>query len=358
MVGIYLVEAALYLCFSLLVGLLFIHLVPNYRRPELKMNKHTLEFSIIGIMLFSSVHVVSLILFLYEDHGLWKSLYTVLGEMSVGKVWTITIIISILFLLFAKKIPILENKIYINISLFLTLLLIITNVATSHSTSIKGMSGLIVQTLHFLAVTVWAGILGVVSWFSIKREEWLNFLMWFTPIALTCFFIVIGSGFYIMSITIEITSYQDNWSVPYGMIILLKHLLVIPLIGFAIINGIWIKRKLKNGSKLNPIPWAKAESILILCIFVVTGALSQKEPPHVTRSQFGRETSYEFFESITVILSSLSNPELGLLFQTCLFLIITVFILYCSKLKFAAFGSLLICLFFVLVSFLGLVKII
>src|SRR5699024_6007126 len=82
------------------------------------------------------------------------------------------------------------------------------------------------------------------------------------------------------TLAVEVEDYQNAWLMPYGQTILIKHLIILPLLLFAYINGILIRRKLQCGDMINPIPWAKAESVVLLLIFAATGILGQQEPPH------------------------------------------------------------------------------
>ena len=69
---------------------------------------------------------------------------------------------------------------------------------------------------------------------------------------------------------------------PYGQALLIKHLLIIPLLVFAMINSLLVKKKLIRDIHFNPKPWARMESIIILLIFSATAALGQQSPPHET----------------------------------------------------------------------------
>ena len=284
MLWIYLTEALLYLCFSLLMGALLIHLVPINRRPDIRISRRLLQISILGIVFLSAAPVIRLILFLYEDVGLWLTIQNIIGEFEVGRAWSVTVFTALFFYLFVSTVSIFRRKLYIGISLVFTMTLILALGWASHSASLTDWSGFAVHTLHFTAVTVWAGILLIVSWFSTNQQNWQAFLSWFTPVALSCLAIVIGSGLYIMTLAVDLAEYQNAWMIPYGQAILWKHLLVIPVLIFAAINGIWIRRKLQRNDKINPLPWAKAESIMLVLVFAATAVLGQQEPPHSIES--------------------------------------------------------------------------
>ena len=113
---------------------------------------------------------------------------------------------------------------------------------SSHASSYDQVKGFYNHSAHFTAVSVWAGILFVVSWFSKNHSNWLNFLKWFTPVAIVCFISTIMTGFILMTFAVEFKDYPNSWMLPYGQALLIKHLLIIPLMIYAMINSILIKR--------------------------------------------------------------------------------------------------------------------
>lgn len=359
MIGVYVTEALLYLCFSLLVGTLLIHLVPPHLKPPLKLSKRVLQVSILGIVLLSAAPVVRVILFLYEDIGLLLTIRNVIGEFAVGKAWTLTIIVSLFFYLFVSVIPVLERKAFIAAALAFTAVLLVALGWASHSASLTDWSGLVFHTLHFAAVTVWVGLLLVVSWFSTSTQNWLPFLKWYTPVALSCLAVVIGSGLFIMTLAVELTEYQETWMMPYGQALLLKHLMVLPVLLFALINGVWIRRKLQRGSGINPLPWAKAESVILLLIFITTGVLGQQEPPHSIETYLrssGPSKIFDYFYSGRI--DPAMTLQFGFNLLSMLFLLVAAvfgfLVVYCFKQKMPARVSLVMSLCCVFTMYLGL----
>ena len=45
----------------------------------------------------------------------------------------------------------------------------------------------------------------------------------------------------------EFEDYPNSWMLPYGQALLIKHLLIIPLLVYAVINSILMKKKLDKG---------------------------------------------------------------------------------------------------------------
>lgn len=359
MIWIYTTEMLLYLCFSLLMGSLLIHLIPSRRKPEVKVSKRVLQLSILGIALLSAAPVIRLILFLYEDVGLILTIQNVIGEFEVGQAWSITLIISIFFYLFVSIAPVFKSKVLIGISLLFTFMLLLCLGWASHAASLTDWSGFVFHTVHFTAATIWVGILLMVSWFSISSQNWLPFLKWFTPVALFCLATISATGLFIMTLAVEVEDYQNAWLMPYGQTILIKHLIILPLLLFAFINGILIRRKLQRGDMINPIPWAKAESVVLLLIFAATGILGQQEPPHSIEAYLrgtGASEIFNYFYAGEIYPSMQLQFDFNIM--TLLFMLLGCafggLVVLCFKQKAPAYLSLLMGIFCVLAIYAGL----
>jgi putative copper resistance protein D len=46
------------------------------------------------------------------------------------------------------------------------------------------------------------------------------------------------------------------------------------------VNGGWIRLKLARGEEVNPLPWARAEAVLIFLVVAITAWMSQEAAPH------------------------------------------------------------------------------
>ncbi|WP_235848509.1 copper resistance D family protein [Litchfieldia alkalitelluris] len=172
----------------------------------------------------------------------------------------------------------------------------------------------------------------MISWFSTSKENWLTFLKWFTPVAITCFLITIGTGLFLMTLVVDFKDYTDAWMLSYGQALLIKHLLIIPLLAFAFINSVLMRKRLSKDKEFNPKPWIKAESIILLFIFSATAALGQQSPPHDIETALATSGPARLFDllyqgqierGLNVVLSfnSISNSLLGL---AVLFLAMTI----------------------------------
>jgi len=201
----------------------------------------------------------------------------VLFRFGEGKafLWTLLLMFCLCFIIRIAK-PETDRRAWI-VCILLLVAMIGTQGWSSHTSSFYGTLGYIPQTLHLLAVSLWAGTLLLAAWY-LPIERWKSFLVWFHPTAILAMTVIVGSGFILTVLTAP--EYVNSWVLPYGQALLLKHLLWIPLIVFAVFNGWWMKRKLIREASFNPKPWAQAEGIFISMIFAVTGFMNQQAAPH------------------------------------------------------------------------------
>ncbi|SES11334.1 copper resistance D family protein [Psychrobacillus sp. OK032] len=272
-------EAIVYTCFALLMGSYIFSLFPADLKPKIIVSQKIKLFAVAGIAIFSFTPLLSLVTFLYEDHGLWQTLKSIIFTFGVGRAWLFLAIFSIILGLYIFFFDKKTSAIYSVIGIILIFVLIAGLGWSGHASSISPVKGFITHFTHFASVVVWVGILLIVSWFSRNTDNWSNFLKWFHVMALYCFAIVMITGLSLMNLSMEWSAYPDSWMLSYGQSLLIKHLLIIPLIGYAFINGIVMKRKLKKEGSFDPRPWTRVEFFVILLIFVATGAMSQQSPP-------------------------------------------------------------------------------
>ncbi|WP_045524465.1 copper resistance D family protein [Neobacillus niacini] len=273
-------EALLYCCFSLLLGSFILSLIPKTARPEIKIPKGVLLGAALGIAIFSFLPVLKIVLYLYEDLGLGYTLKSVLTNFEVGKTWISTGIISLILFIYLIPIKLEQKPLFSITGLAFTLILIALLGWSSHAASLSKWSGFITHSAHFLAITTWVGILLVVSWFSRNHDHWLNFLKWFSPVAVLCLVTTTITGISLMTYHMSLTDYVNVTAISYGQTLLIKHLAILPLLVFAFVNSFLIRKRLKNDPSYNPLPWAKLESVIVLIVFSITGALGQVSPPH------------------------------------------------------------------------------
>ena len=351
-------QALLYLCFALTLGSFILYLVPNTHRPDIHVPKGALMMATGGIAIFSFFPVLQLILYLSPDIGLVQTVKSVLFTFEVGKAWIFTYILSNLLFIFVIWFDYRKKALYASIGIAFTFILILALGWSSHASSYDQVWGFISHTTHFTAVSVWIGMLIVVSWFSKNHSNWLNFLKWFTPVAIACFVMTMITGLILMTFVVDLEDYPNSWMLPYGQALLIKHLLIIPLLVFAMINSLLIKKKLIRDIHFNPKPWARTESIITLLIFSATAALGQQSPPHETPV-----TSAGVSKLFMMFYQGQFQPEMAIqmvvnsdsLFLMILAFLLLVLIILTFKKKTTPVLSFFLSLLFVISSYLSLI---
>lgn len=275
----FLSEALLYICYAFLIGSILIQLVPDQAKPRLQVSKEVVIASIAGTMVLAFAPLLQIIVRFGPGIGYGKAFSTVLFSFKEGKAYLLVFGLCLLlictFLLIKDA---LHNKKILYPSLFIAVCIIAVFGYVSHVGAIGGMTGAVIQFIHMLSMAVWTGILIVVAWFTEEAKDWERFLKWFTPVSMGCVVLILVSGLATMTYTVP--EYVNSWILPYGQTLLLKHLLFIPIIIFGFCNGFLIRRKIKGSSSYSVIPWLRAETILILLVFICTALMSQEAPPH------------------------------------------------------------------------------
>lgn len=325
-------ETLLYLCFSILMGSFILHIVPIPYRPEINIPKKFLLLSIAGIAILSFTPALQVVLTFYKSIGLGLTVRSVLFTFEVGQAWIITFILANILFIYIILFDIRKKSTYSFIGITFTLALIFTLGWSSHASSLTEVSGFIAHSIHFIAVSIWIGILFVISWFSTNKENWLNFLKWFSPVAIICLLTTLGTGLFLMSLVVDFKDYTNAWMLSYGQALLIKHLFIIPLLVFAFINSVLMKKRLNKDKDFNPRTWTKAESGILLFIFSATAALGQQPPPHDLETSLATNGPAKLFElfyqgnierDLSATLSFGIN-SISLIGLAILFLIVTI----------------------------------
>lgn len=272
-------ELLLYICISLLMGTFILQLLPAHTRPNVLVPKKYVMAAAAGITVFAFTPVLLLIIELHGAASLGQTLQMVLLTFEIGKAWIFVAVVNVFLIIFIHLFYHRRSTGYAWIGCLITLLLIGGLSWATHAGSLAGISGVLNHVIHFTAISVWIGLLFVVSWFARDYTNWQNFLSWFTMIAITCLLLTTASGMALMTIVMDVTAYVDSWMLTYGQLLLVKHLLFLAVLLFAVINGILMRKKMHDPS-FNPMPWAKAESAAAIFIFAVTAALGQQTPPN------------------------------------------------------------------------------
>ena len=352
-------EALLYMCFALLMGSYILALFPSDLVPTIIVPRKVKLIAAMGIAIFSFVPLISLLMYLYEDYGLFASLESILLTFEVGKSWLFMFIVTVFLGLYIFYFDDKQTTLYSIMGILLVLVIIMGVSWSSHASSIQNMKGLITHFTHFTSVVIWVGILLVISWFTQNTNNWLSFLSWFHLTALYCFGIIMVTGFSLMSFSTPLDLYPDTWMVSYGQSLLIKHLLIIPLIVYAFINGILMKKRLQTNENFDARPWTKVEFFILLLIFAATGAMSQQSPPHNlfdTINSEGFSSLFLLFHDGIVfsgIAVQLAFNTAGLLLL-CISTVFLVMTLFSFVKRIPAIYSFVMSLFFVIAAYLGL----
>ncbi|WP_229683024.1 copper resistance D family protein [Virgibacillus oceani] len=251
------------------------------------------------------------------DKDIWFILKNVVLTFEIGKAWLFISFVSIILIcvLLAKN---LKTKVHLKTwAIVLALLMLFGYTKSSHAATITEWQGFVFHTLHFLSITIWIGILFVVSWFSKNKSNWLTFLKWFTPVALTCLIITVVAGYFTMQIDINsyddpnasiLQEYQNSLVINYGQVLVLKHIFIISLVLFALINGILFRKK-HNHDSFNPLTWARLESVYALIVFGLTAFMGQSWPPHQISLLIKTEGASPLFSALYdgEIINSMQN---------------------------------------------------
>lgn len=324
-------QALLYLCVAISIGYFILTIVPKKHQPTINVPLSVLVIAIIGIAIFSFFPILQNVLFLATRIGFAEAFQSVIFTFETGKAWMLTLTVSTVIFLFILMFDEQRNKLYGLVGLAISIVLILTLGWSSHASSIDRVWGFIGDSLHLLAVSVWIGILFVVSWFSKNTAQWLKFLKWYTPVAIICLLVTTFTGILLMNFMVDWEEYTRSWLIPYGQALLWKHLFIIPLLAYALINGIFIKWKLNKKPGFDPRPWVKVESAIILLIFSATAALSEQSPPKETAIKdenvsplFNAIYQGQVYPDMTVQLS-LNITSISLLVLGILFLVLSIF---------------------------------
>lgn len=262
-----------YLVFSILIGHVALQFVPETNKPKITLAKPVLLLSTLGIIIFTLCPIVQTISYFQDGIGIALATKSVLFDFQVGKGW---IFIGFMATFLWISINLNGSK---YLQALLLLLMILGIGYSSHVASLSFWAGLWSHSTHFLIVTLWTGILIHITWFSKEHNNWSKFLRWFTPFAAFCLIIIVLSGIYLMLFVVEPKDYVKAWALPYGQMLLLKHISIIPVIAFAFINGVLSRKSLKNFS-FNPKPWIRGESIILFIVFYFTAVMGTLSPPH------------------------------------------------------------------------------
>ncbi|MCM3441642.1 copper resistance D family protein [Metabacillus halosaccharovorans] len=311
-------EYATYMLFSYLVGYIFLQFIPQFSKPVIQVTKQSLLLSVLGIIVLTFLPVVQVITFFSEDGLFSLTAYSILTEFQVGISWLYGSFFAVL----------LWMTIYVEgpkyLQAFFILVMIISVGYASHASTLDALPGLLSHSIHFLTITIWFGILLHVGWLAKEINNLHAFLRWFTPLSIVLIVILTISGISLMLFVVEPRDYTNSWVLTYGQMLLLKHISIIPILVFGLING-FLSRKTKHDENFNPIKWIQAETFILMIVFFITGVLGTLPPPHQVNATFLQEGPANWIEPILGLnIQAPFNVQLDIGLQSIVLLIIAV----------------------------------
>ncbi|ACS99809.1 copper resistance D family protein [Paenibacillus sp. JDR-2] len=283
---IYFFETLLYLSFAITAGYLLLEFIPGGLKPEVLVPVRIIQLAAIGIPIFSFASIVRTSVILMDfapQMSFAEVLLIVLNDYSFGRAWIMSFILgSALFMVISFNG--LKHKSSKWVAAGIWICMVLVHGYASHPAALSKTWGLLAQTIHVGAVSVWLGILILVAWFRKGSWNWRAFTRWYTPLSIACMTLIVIAGFVMMSIIIEV-GYINSWGINYGEALLLKHLLFIPLILLAFMNGFLTKIYANGQNERSLQSWLKAEGLVALFILITTAFMGIQEPPHETESE-------------------------------------------------------------------------
>ena len=278
MTALYLIgDTLLYGCLALLIGFFSVQLIPRSYRPDVSLSIRWVRMLIVLMLLSFSLSVLLIVLYLYEEIGFWITLQSVLLTFEAGNAWILMALWSVLLLIVINRSSLSPGR--IKLGVFLVMAMVVTFAWSGHASSIKGAEGMLVHSIHALAVFIWTGGLLILGFWSPSDRNWGIFLEWFKPLVTLCFLLIVGSGIYLMSVVVQVEEYSDSSILPYGQALLWKHVLILSVLIIGIMNGKWSYASPERSFEVRRMRM-RMEGILILLLFTATAWLGQQEPPH------------------------------------------------------------------------------
>lgn len=294
-----LTELLLYLSFSLLMGALILLLVPDHLKPPVRVNPKLIQACALLVTFGSFLPVLPIVDLLSSSRGWGSAFIQVIFEFAVGRAFLLTALFSMLLLLIWTSKGVKEKAGLLYLSLGLVAAMTASYSMAAHAASMGGSAGHVFHTLHFLGASVWIGLLLMVSWYAVSKKNWGSFLRWYTPTAVTSLIVVFAAGYFTMSVDLysfgnpdmnALEGYAQALPSNYGQALLVKHLFVIGILLFALINGVLFRKK-AGDQRFNPLPWTKAESGFALGAFALTAAMGRAGTPNQEGTK-GEEASF------------------------------------------------------------------
>lgn len=323
-------KALSYVCLALLTGALLFKAISPKHRPQFH---YPLKWMLIAalvfpLLAFSSIARTTMVLMERFQYSFPEMLFQVVFTFEIGQSWLFTLFFSfLLFVLLLSAGQEISRTLAIT-GLLGVLVIILSQTYTGHPASLTTWGGFINHAFHYIAISLWIGSVFIAGWFTKDSDRWAAYVRWFTPFAIICVGIVIASG---LLMTQYISSeFMRSWALTYGQALLLKHILIVPLLVYGLMNGFLMKRRLDRSANHQPHQWLRAESFAALFIFAVTSFLIVQSPPHdMSQTLMFLEPSpmFEWFHPVSVepaMLVGLGWSSVGMLFVSLSIVFLTL----------------------------------
>ncbi|MGE7981665.1 copper resistance D family protein [Solibacillus sp. NPDC093137] len=266
----------LYVSLALLMGTFILYCIPETIRPKIDISAKWLIVSAVILPIVTFVPNIQLLTILTPQFGFIESLGMLLLKFKVGHSWLAVVGFTIILLIMLRQFMKKPSKLISVMSIFILIAIMAAIGYISHAGSMTGIVGSALDFVHLLAVSVWLGILVLMSFFSKDAQNWDAFLKWFSPVALVAFTAVALTGV-LMTDTI-VPGYVTSWSSNYGQFLFIKHVLLVPLTVIILANSLLIKLKMDK-PLFEPRTWVRIETVLLVMILFITALYSEQQPP-------------------------------------------------------------------------------
>ena len=298
-------QLLLYLCLSLLMGMMTAGAMPRGCMPKFRVPKWLMIAAAAGVIVFGAAPVFSIIMNMAGNLSFAGAFGQVLFGFNAGRAWLVMYLISIVFIAFFAF-DMMEGRAMARGGVALMAAVAVAQSFAGHAFEQAGLWGVTVHAVHLISVMVWSGLLMILGWFTCGRVKWTAVLSWFTPLALISIIVLAVSGVFISDV---VTAGQgagvsifrrlaDSLLTDYGQSLLFKQLLLVAVLGFGIINGILYRAKLRRDPDLEIRPWIRAESFIVLLILAVTAFMGEQPIPSRLDTVIGRDGVPALFEAV------------------------------------------------------------
>ncbi|WP_424237050.1 copper resistance D family protein [Bhargavaea ginsengi] len=267
----------LYLVMAFLTGAIALEFVPDGRKPEIRVTGRQKLIAAAFIPVLAAAPVIQLAMMLAPAGERLSAFLDIAARFRAGHSFLAVVILAVLLI---AAIGFRANA---AMQAVLMALAFIAIAYGSHSASTHGQPGLAGHAVHLAVLSVWAGILLIIAWRPSETMNWRAFIRWFTPFSVVLMAIIIGTGIFLMLFVVRADDYASSWMLPYGQMLLLKHLSILPLLAAALVNGFLLR------SERPVMHWLKTESLLLGFVLLFTAFMSKLAPPHDVNSTFARE---------------------------------------------------------------------